>query len=211
MRTNFAILALATAVAGCSYTPHDLADRGLSAVHVPVVTRADFAFDISAPYGNLSASEAARLDAWFRSLDLGYGDSIYVDGPDAFAAKADIARVAGAYGMLVSQSAPVTAGAVPAGSVRVVVSRNRAEVPGCPDWSTPSQPNYNNRTMPNFGCGVNSNLAAMVANPEDLIHGREGSGVADAITSAKAVSSYYRAAPTGEKGLQDISTNKKDQ
>ena len=31
--------------------------------------------------------------------------------------------------------------------------------------------------MSNFGCAVNGNLAAMVANPSDLVHGREGSGV----------------------------------
>ena len=60
------------------------------------------------------------------------------------------------------------------GPVRVVVSRTRATVPNCPNWSVPSQPNYNNRSMSNFGCAVNSNLAAMVANPEDLVHGDFG-------------------------------------
>ena len=33
--------------------------------------------------------------------------------------------------------------------------------------------------MPSFGCGVNSNIAMMVANPEDLIHGREGAATGD--------------------------------
>jgi pilus assembly protein CpaD len=50
----------------------------------------------------------------------------------------------------------------------------------------------------------------MVANPEDLIHGREGSGVGDTMTATKAVE--YRL-PQGlrrpaTKGLQDISTKK---
>ena len=75
------------------------------------------------------------------------------------------------YGMLVPNGAPVTAPVAP-GNVRVVVSRNVASVPNCPNWERPSQPNYNNRMMPNLGCAVNSNLAAMVANPEDLVHGR---------------------------------------
>ena len=52
---------------------------------VPVVTRADYAFDVAAPDGSLPSNEAGRLDAWFRSLDLGYGDSIYIDG--AYAAE----------------------------------------------------------------------------------------------------------------------------
>jgi pilus assembly protein CpaD len=62
--------------------------------------------------------------------------------------------------------------------------------------------------MSNFGCALNSNLAAMVANPEDLVHGREGSGVGDALTSAKAVGIYRKSEPTGSKGLQDVDTKK---
>jgi pilus assembly protein CpaD len=62
--------------------------------------------------------------------------------------------------------------------------------------------------MSNFGCSVNANLAAMVANPEDLIYGREGSSVVDAMTAAKAVGSYRSAVPTGKNGLKDINTKK---
>jgi len=112
--------------------------------------------------------------------------------------------------MMLEPGAPVTAGAVNPGSIRVIVSRTRAEVPGCPNWSVPSQPNYNNRTMPNFGCGVNSNLAAMVANPEDLVHGRE-SGIGSNSAGTKAVIMYRTAPPTGSKGLQDTSTKKDSQ
>jgi pilus assembly protein CpaD len=90
--------------------------------------------------------------------------------------------------------------------VRVVVSRNRAEVPNCPNWSVASQPNFSNRSMPNYGCGVNSNIAAMVANPVDLIHGREGDPVVDANAASRGVGVYYSTPPTGKKGLQDIST-----
>jgi pilus assembly protein CpaD len=213
MRSKFALLLIATAaVAGCSYHPEagDLKDRGVEAVNVPVVTRADYVFDAAAPGGSLGPSERARLDAWFRGLDLGYGDSIFVDAPYADAARYDVARVAGNYGMMLEPGAPVTAGAVPNGTVRVIVSRSRAEVPNCPNWSLPSQPNYNNRTMSNFGCGVNSNLAAMVANPEDLVHGREGSVTVDPNTGTKAIVLYRSTVPTGSKGLQDISTKKED-
>ena len=79
-------------------------------------------------------------------------------------------------------------------------------VPGCPDWTVPSHPNFDNASMSNFGCGVNSNLAAMIANPEDLIHGREGSGVNDTSTGAKAVIFYRSTPPSGTKGLQEINT-----
>ena len=211
MRRYFALMALVPALSGCLATNNDARPnpaRGVEAVNVPVVSRADYALDLAAPGGSLPSSEAGRLDGWFRSLQLGYGDNIYVDGADAYGAKSDVARVAGSYGMLVSNGAPVTAGAIQPGMVRVVVSRTRASVPGCPNWSVPSQPNIENASMSNFGCAVNANLAAMVANPEDLIHGREGSGVGDTLTATKAVESYRSAPPTGKSGLKDINTKK---
>jgi pilus assembly protein CpaD len=189
----------------------DIPDRGVAAVNVPVVTTANFVFDASAPAGSLAPGEAERLNSWFSTLGLGYGDSIYVDGGDAYAARNQVASIAGNYGMMVEAGAPVTAGAVAPGSVRVVVARRRAEVPGCPNWSVPSQPNIENRSMSNYGCGVNSALAAQVANPEDLLHGREAGAVGDAMTGAKAVMMYRRQAPTGTEGLKDISTKKDSQ
>lgn len=202
---------LAAALAGCMTPGQSTADRGLSAVNEPVMSRATFVIDLSAPGGVLPPAEAARLDGWFQSLDLGYGDSIFVDGAYAETARAQVADIAGRYGLLVLPAAPVTAGAVPPGMVRVVVSRSRAEVPNCPNWNLPSQPNYKNRQLPGFGCAVNSNMAAMVANPEDLFHGREGTGVGDARTASKAVEYYRQAEPTGKGGLKDISTKKDDQ
>jgi pilus assembly protein CpaD len=206
MRRHFALLALATALAGCTHDRPTVAMRGVSSVNVPVVARADYMFDASAPDGSLGPSEEARLDGWFRSLQLGYGDAIYVDGAYSDAARSDVARVAGRYGMLVSNGAPVTAGSVAPGTVRVVVSRTQASVPNCPNWSVPSQPNLENATMSNFGCAANSNLAAMIANPEDLVHGREGNGLTDATTASRAIGIYRTTPPTGTKGLQDIST-----
>lgn len=211
MASKSALLLIAAALSGCAYKPGPDPEAGLAAVNVPVVSRADFVFDAAAPSGTLPPSEAARLDAWFRSLELRYGDSVYVEGGAySEAARAQVADIAGNYGLMVSPGAPVTAGMVNPGSVRVVVSRNVASVPDCPNWDRPSQPNYNNKMLPGFGCGVNGNLAAMVANPEDLVHGREGSGVLDAATAAKAVNSYRTATPTGKDGLKDISTKKGD-
>ena len=207
MRSKFGLVLIASAaLAGCSYHAEkgNLADRGVEPVNVPVVTRADYVFDAAAPGGSLAPAEKARLDAWFRGLDLGYGDSIYVDAPYAESARYEVNQVAGNYGMMVQPGAPVTAGAVAPGSVRVIVSRTRAEVPGCPNWHDPSQPNYNNRMMSNFGCGVNSNLAAMVANPEDLVHGQEGSGLGNTQTNTKAIILYKTTPPTGSKGLQSV-------
>jgi pilus assembly protein CpaD len=181
---------LAASVAACSTTGQPTADRGVESVNQPVLNRSTFTVDVAAPGGVLPPAELARLDSWFRSLDLGYGDSIFVDGVNAETARAQVADLAGSYGMMVLPAAPVTAGLIPGGAVRVVVSRTRAEVPGCPNWSVPSQPNFENRSMSNFGCGVNSALAMQVANPEDLFHGRPGPATVDAIAGAKAIQMY---------------------
>ena len=212
MSRTLILLGLAASVAGCSTaTPAGQLARGVESVNVPVVTRADYAFDVAAPDGSLPSSEAGRLDAWFRSLDLGYGDAIYVDGPYSAAARNDVARVAGNYGLMVSAGAPITVGMVAPGTVRVVVSRTRASVPNCPNWSRPGAPSGANEMMSNFGCAVNSNLATMVANPSDLVYGREGSGVGDTKTAIKALQFYRAAPPTGKDGLKEISTKKGSQ
>ena len=207
MRSKFALLLIAGAtLAGCATKPYDLADRGVESVNVPVVTTSDYMFDAAAPAGMLAPAEKARLDSWFRGLDLGYGDLIYVDAPGADSARYEVAQVAGNFGMMVQAGTPVTAGAVNPGSVRVIVTRTRASVPGCPNWSVASQPNYNNRSMSNYGCSVNANLAAMVANPGDLVHGREGTVLVDPNTGTRAVDLYRTTPPTGAKGLQSVTT-----
>ncbi|HXG99897.1 MAG TPA: CpaD family pilus assembly protein [Sphingomicrobium sp.] len=211
MRNSIILLCLTAGLSACESTLPDQPTRGVAAVNTPVVERADYTFDLAAPDGVLAATEGARLNAWFRSLDLGYGDSIYVEGPYAYGAREEVANIAGAYGMMVSVGAPVSAGLVQPGTVRVIVARTRASVPNCPNWNRSASQTYDNQQMPNFGCAVNANLAAMVANPQDLVFGREGSGVGDNRTSVKALDSYRKAVPTGTEGLKEISTKGKAQ
>jgi len=205
MRSKFLIIALGSALAGCNTTAHtDVPSAGLAPVNVPVVTSTDYVFDAAAPGGTLAPGEGDRLNGWFQGLGLGYGDAVYVEGAYVPAARAQVAGVAGRYGMLVTAGEPVTAGAVQPGSVRVVVTRRRAGVPGCPNWSRPSQPEINNLQTSNFGCAVNSNLAAMVANPEDLLHGREAAPVVDARTAVRAVDMYRSRVPSGSGDLKEV-------
>ncbi len=191
MRSKLVLIALASALAGCATAGgRDLPDRGVTAANVPVVTTTNYVIDVAAPGGTLAPREAERLDAWFQTLGLGYGDTIYLDGTYAPAAQREVANVAGQYGLLVAHGSPVTVGAVGPDSIRVVVARHTAEVPACPNWRTPAQPNFENRSMSNYGCGVNANLAMQVANPQDLVYGREGPSAIDASTGAKAILLY---------------------
>ena len=136
MRSKVILIALASSVAACN-TP-DLPDKGVASVNVPVVTSADYVFDAAAPDGALAPGESERLNGWFQGLGLGYGDSIYVDGALLRMQRAARSpRLPASMACSFRLARPVTSGGVQPGMVRVVVSRRRAEVPDCPNWSRP--------------------------------------------------------------------------
>ena len=197
-------LGLALGLSGCGGMAKN---RGLESVHQAVVTTSNYTLDIAAGPGGVSIPEQRRLSGWFEAMDLKYGDRIYVDDPmKSSATRGIVDAVAGRYGMMTSDDAPVTPGDVSPGSVRIIVTRSSATVPGCPDWSTNSDTNLGNATYGNYGCSVNSNMAAMVADPSHLIHGASGNGSTVVMSSTKAIDSYRTAPPTGEKGLKDNTT-----
>ena len=159
------IAALALSLGACGGTMN----RGMDSVHQPVVSRTDYVFDVN---DGMGAQASQRLADWFETLNLGFGDRISVDDPMGSPAnRAAVAAAANRYGLSVQQTAPVTQGEIAPGTFRVVVSRSKAEVPGCPDWSRSSVGNYNSDAPSNYGCATNANLAAMVANPNDLVVG----------------------------------------
>ena len=176
-------------------------NRGVESVHQPVVQRNDYVIDV-AP-ANLRGSDGERVLQWFSAIDLGYGDRVSIDSSAAGSAagSAEIAALVGRYGLLVTSGAPVTEGAIAPGMLRIVVSRTTASVPGCPDWSQRSQPNFTSSATSNYGCAINSTMAAMIANPEDFVKGSEAHG-GDAQTATKAIRSWRLQPPTSAGGLK---------
>ncbi len=197
-RTLLLAVLPAVILGGCSGTKN----RGLESVHQPVVTRTDYNLDVAIGPGGLASGEEQRLAGWMGTLRLGYGDSIAIDDPAGSgpAARAAVARAAARFGLLLGRETPVTGASVPPGMLRVVVSRARASVPGCPDFSRTRQPEFESNTSSNQGCAINSNLASMVANPLDLVRGEPGTQVYDAATGTRAISEYRKATPTGNGG-----------
>jgi pilus assembly protein CpaD len=182
-------------------------NRTLYSVKQPVVERNNYTLDLAAGPGGVTVPEQQRLAAWFEAMDLRYGDRVAVDGAIASdAVHEDVAAIASRYGLLLSEGAPVTTGYVDPGMVRVVVTRSRAHVPGCPDWTDKSATTLDNGTADGFGCAVNSNLAAMVADPQHLLHGAEGTGETVVMSSTKAIETYREAEPTGKAGLPEVSS-----
>lgn len=200
--SSAALVALALGLSACGPETNRLtpvSNPSLYPVNQPVVQRTDFVLDIAAAGGGVPASEMARLSDWFDSLDVGYGDRVFVDEPEYAdpRSRADIARVAADHGLLLSDGAPISSGSAAPGMLRVVVSRTKATVPGCPIWEdqlvgAPEQ------TSSNYGCATNSNLAAMIADPNDLVLGQSATDM-ESEQGVKAVKSYRDRGPAGAK------------
>ena len=194
----------ALALSACGTT-----NRGMESVHQPVVQRTDYTIDVAADRSGLAEGEALRLEEWFRSINLSFGDRVAVDDANgSVAVRDDVAAILARRGMMLGGDAPVTAGVLGDGQARVVVSRSTASVPGCPDWSRPASPDFVGSTMSNYGCASNGILAAMVADPLDLVRGRETVGMIDPTTSARAIAALRETPVTATKGLKIESTSK---
>jgi pilus assembly protein CpaD len=212
VRTLTSILVAGTVLAGCQTNPSGPItasnNPSLYSVHQPVVERTDFVLDLDASGDRLSAFEQARLLGWFRSIELRYGDQLFVEEPrdyPARGARAAVAGLIGEYGLLLADGAPVFTGQVAPGTIRVIASRSVASVPSCPDWSV-RDADSNSNTSSNFGCGVNSNMAAMIANPNDLVLGQQGGVSGSGAVANRAVRVYREQKPTGTQTLTSPST-----
>ncbi|MBB3346837.1 MULTISPECIES: CpaD family pilus assembly lipoprotein [unclassified Sphingomonas] len=191
-----AALALAVPLAGCnSY-------RGVESIHQPVVSRSDYALDVQTTSDGLAPGEPERLRGWLDALRLGYGDTVALDqdGAENGGARADVAAIAGRYGLRLAEAAPIAGAAIAPGTARVTVSRTTAAVTSCTPQSNRGILNFDSHTSGNYGCAVNGNLAAMVANPSDLVRGVADSSGYDNVTGGKAIAASRRAVLTGGGG-----------
>lgn len=195
-RTLFALTLPAVLLAGCGDY------RGLESAHQPVVSRADYSFDLASSGYGLAPGEDVRLAGWLDTMRVGYGDTVAVDDPTgSLGTREQIAAQAAGRGLSLADAAPVTAGPVAPGTVRVIVSRTTARIPNCPNfWGEEGAPNFSGRTSSNYGCGVNSTLATMVANPADLVRGQAATDTLGPATAVKAIDAYRKAVPSGGGG-----------
>ena len=204
---TWTVLALATSLAGC--TGAAFSNRSLESVHQPVVRNAIYQFDVAASNGELPPSEQGRLQGWFDAMGVRYGDRVAIEDTSVYgasSAQATVRSIVERRGLLLSNEVPVTTGAVPEGHLRVVVTRASASVPSCPNWDSKSSINPTNSTSSNYGCAINSNLAAMVADPNDLIKGASNTG-SDPAAATRAIKTYRTKPQTGAGELTKTPTS----
>lgn len=177
-------------------------NRGVDSIKQPVVSRTDYVFDAQSTTAGLAPGETERVAGWLSAMRLHYGDQISVDDPNPYdsRARSQIAAIVSSYGLRLADRAPITSAPMAAGMVRVVVSRSIATVPGCPDFTRSGSSEFEGSTTSNFGCASNASLAAMIADPLDLVRGQTGDGTVDPAISARAVNGYRKATPTGGGG-----------
>ncbi|NJS38449.1 MAG: hypothetical protein HC783_04860 [Rhodobacteraceae bacterium] len=184
-------------------------NRSLESVHQPIVTTSIYSFDVATVGGELPPSEQGKLAGWFDAMGTAYGDRIAIEDPSMYgksAATAQIRNMVAQRGMLVSDAVPVTSGAVAAGNLRITLTRATARVDGCPNWATRSSSSDKNATSSNYGCATNANMAAMIADPNDLIKGAASSR-SDPAAATKPIRVFREREPSGTEKLKDTPTS----
>jgi pilus assembly protein CpaD len=200
MRTRPAAarLLLATgilAAAGCG-SP-ELAAPAPPAVQVPPkLTRVQLAaFDHTTHFAprarTLTSAQAAGLADFMTRNSIHEGDAVTVEDAGSVSAVATERRsaVLAELRAFHIQAASAADPKLAADTIRVHADRTLVIAPACPDWSKPEADEPENRPSSNYGCATETNLAAMIANPADLVKPREDN-TANGNTLARGVELY---------------------
>lgn len=184
-------------IAGCNPNPNpELTGPAPLSVQAPPkriqVQLASFDHEIFFARGakGLTSAQVAGLVHFLNANEIGEGDSVTVEvagGSPLTAARK--AAVMGELKQLGIDAASRKDAKLAVDAVRVHADHAVATAPACPDWSKPEADEPDNTTSSNLGCATESNLAAMIANPADLVKPK-ASAIADGGVLANGVELY---------------------
>jgi pilus assembly protein CpaD len=178
------------------------------AVNHPILVAPHFnsiKLNFSAPEAGLLPDDAAKFEAFVADYLTRGSGSISVSAPQG----ADSAATLGYFGARLFnmgvQRSRILVGTREDSDSRVEIGfiAYTARTDPCGDWSEDMSTTYNNKTAKNYGCAVQQNIAAQVADPRDLIEMRP-TDPSDAIRRAAVIDNY-------EKGKVTASDKSKDQ
>lgn len=177
---------LIVALVGCNghRRAHRVLESGDYAERHPIqVARRPVEHDISVPVGSygLTNNQANEVRGFARRFKIDAEGPLVIRAPSgspnelaSLRALEDIRRVLHKEqippGAVVIE--PYIGDGAPDAPVRLSFLRFAAEGPICGDWSRDLSRNRKNLPYRNFGCATQANLAAMVANPRDLVRPR---------------------------------------
>lgn len=172
--TALVTMLLAGSCAAPTADPTGMAEDG--AVNHPITVEPSFR-DLKVTYGGadqgMSKADAVRFDAFLENYRLHGNGSLGISVPNGAPAQAAItyfAERAAASGIPRNRIL-VSTHDVTDGDWRVEISyiAYSAHTAPCGDWSENLAYTADNETPKNFGCAVQQNIAAQVADPRDLL------------------------------------------
>ncbi len=138
-------------------------------------TRSEFPVHFEDGQSTISATETSWLKAFLNRVSTERGKTVVlIEQPSRKADRLSRARAIELTRMVRSmgyQTDVYAVGTMQANTLRIAVDHVMAMVPGCPDWQFHDYFAFGSQPLPNQGCSDRTNLAAMVANPEDLVVG----------------------------------------
>jgi len=184
--TLLAVLLVATSAGGCRQSPRFEAPFTLANPnerHPIAVRQGEVTLDLAVHPGalGLNVSQRGQLNGFLRDYKSQSSDRLLIRAPSrganetaAMRAYDEVRRAMRSAGIDPAAVAiePYFGGGDPAAPLRLSYLQFVAEAPDCPDWSENIARDPQNMPYPNMGCATQRNFAAMVANPEDLIHPR---------------------------------------
>lgn len=207
LRAGLALVA-ALGTAGCFYDETDLTQTR------PLVEWQSHSHRVSFDEGDsrLSPDARAALDAFIARQGDGQQVTIMV-GQEADSQRAELqrARASGLAAYLRARRvdvAQVTAlpGTAYRNSAVVSTARLSVRTPNCPDWRRVQQGGTMIGDRSQFGCVTAAALGSMVANPQDLIRGRD-MGPADGPAMSRGVREYRSGTLGQNQRNQQFSTD----
>ena len=201
-------LGLLALLAGCDTNgPHSLtvgaAPDDYRTNHPIVIGEKDMVLDLPVAAGErgMTGSQRARLDGFLDDYDRSAAPVLTISAPAgsvnstaASHAARDFLGRATALGVPRSRIAMLSyeAGAPDASPpIRVAFTAVKAQTDKCGRWPDDLTDTAENRHYSNFGCSMQNNLAAQVANPTDLL-GPRRRGEIDAENRKRVIDSYQR-------------------
>lgn len=163
-------------LAGCA---HD--DLALDDAYVPLTpeerfpiqtARGPVTMDVDTSQGSLQPSQVNAVARFARQSTAGGASPVVIRRPAGGGASARVAEEVA--GLMLQQGVPrsmIRMGTYPAPAsapVQVAYLKTRAHTKPCDDWSMDAASSSRNLQMPNHGCAVQANMAAMIANPNDI-------------------------------------------
>jgi pilus assembly protein CpaD len=153
-------------------------------------------------------ADMVRLDAFVSDYQAHGNGKILISAPQSAATNAEVSRIADHINALGVSRDQILVASRDASSGDAQIELNyvsyQANAAPCGDWSENLAFTLDNKTSANLGCSVQHNVAAMVADPRDLM-GPSTMGGADADRRTTVITNYEKGTPSAATKTADQS------